>query len=311
MSSIFFSKLLKLKTNKYLQIIYLCLFMSIFICLCKGTLCAQTVNWGSQPIGNQVAVDTVGGQLSAKWTNLYNNTIWSPPRFYHLWIEQRLPNGTWQIPAQNGHFFVSDTTWVADPTHLPPVGTPIRLRVAAFTNSTIQQRTSSNTHDVLLENTVDIKTSDEFEVLQTTYACCIISVVVDNLPTPGCNVASSMRLQNALTMPTNLGGVSVTNTSTALDLSDLASWLEQNHLGRKLSFEVKARTDCATQLSDAEPLLYSNAQTAAVIEVRTGQTLNQLNYQLPLLLESAYKRLNESYNASSRVDDFQVFFTIP
>ena len=286
----------------------------ILVLIINNNIQAQTrgngsVAWGVQNDPYTVNVDTVGG-LHATWSNVGDagtlNTF-SPPRFYHVWIEQLQTNGQWIVPQTNAHFYVSDTTWTADATHLlADVFSPIRVRVAPFRLETTIQRTASpSAITALVEHPEYTQTSNTVSAASVVnVACCIITIVVDvrpspTLPLPTGSIKLGTALSNPLTIPITYSSVASVSLATYLAKPSIA--------GKYVNIETK-QTYNYTVLSATTPFLYATAQTATVIAAKNIVSVNNtsLSNQLPQLIQSIYTRLKQNFNDSPDVDNMTI-----
>ena len=295
--------------NSIFKHFLLFLFLSIGI----NTLQAQNngntnTAWGVQADLYAVTVDTING-LHATWSNIGDAgrlNLFSPPRFYHVWIEQLQPNGQWIVPQTNAHFYVSDTTWTADAAHLlVDLFSPIRVRVAPFRlENTIQRIASPTAITGLVEHPEDARSSDAIVPISTIdVTCCVITVVVDTKPFTGTPPSNYVKLSTALGSPLT---IPVTYNTTVA--SSLATYLAlPTNVGKYVNIEIKQAYNYPITPTTT-PFLYANAQTATVIAAKSVVSVNNtsLNNQLPQLVQSIYTRLKQNFNGSPTVDNMTI-----
>ena len=290
-----------------------------FACLLTGSLLpttaqAQSIIWGVPLNHTAVSVDTTGGRLDATWSNRGINGVldtFSAPRFYHLWIEQKQANNSWQVPVANAHFFVSDTMWVADQSHgLQNTTAPIRLRVAPFK---LEFNTTTSSMELTEHPELNRVSMPTLSPTNARHACCIVAIIVDKLAPPVGNPCAT----NAVTLGyahTHTNSLPIENAAGQLQTSAaFNSWLTANYANQKLSLEAKERPTCAVAASAATPLIYEQSQTAGVISVTNSAATNmdRLNSELDLLLKAIYNRLAAANYSTAQIDAMTVRMVVP
>jgi hypothetical protein len=246
------------------------------------------VVWGApSPTTPQITIDTVGG-IKLKWTNRMGTDIngFSPPRFYHVWVEQ-LQGGVWIVPASSQHFFVSDTAWVADTgMNLGNPTDPIRFKIAPYRASGALRNTTNTTTTTtppLAEQPQDVITSGRVSpAANIALYCCVITIIVDTrlAPTP-----TTPTLATAITTPS-----AIPISGVATSLQTLASYLATNHAGKELAIKVKQQT--ATGIQD---LLYANSNTSITLKIdNASANLTMLNAKIQQLLPIVQERLKSA-----------------
>lgn len=266
---------------------------------------AQGIVWGS-PVSPQVQVDVTNG-IKLSWSNRWGTDPngFSPPRFYHVWVEQ-LQSGVWVVPADNAHYFVSDTTWIADATR--PLGDnpvdSIRFRIAPFrlvsTTPRLQPGTTQQTTSTtdLVEFPTNTITSVKVSPTANTASFCCITIIVDTrTATPN----ASNRLGLVATNPSTIKVYDTNNNP----LPVFGSWSPSvSNLGNK-----EPMLDTKQDVNNSTvPLLYSNSTTSICISTK-GLTTSAairavIDGQLKLLLPAVRERLKTAGYAS--YDDYAV-----
>jgi hypothetical protein len=250
-----------------------------------------------------VAIDTTNG-IRATWNNNGANGAangFSSGRFYHVWAEQQATASSWITDTLHAHYFVSDTTWLADSPH--SLGNnptdPVRLRVVP-----LRLEFDANLSTLrLTEHPEAARLSDPFlpDANDRTNGG-IITVIVDTRPATGgtCNGGGTI----LGTAAANAANLQVEYNGLMQPFSAVGTLLAQNYAGRNLLIEAKQRTDCTTSNALAKALLYQNSTTTTAISTTTNATTNtaEVKKQVESLLKMVQERLKsasyQNYNAS-------------
>jgi hypothetical protein len=261
---------------------------------------AQGVAWGTAPQIDIVAVDTTDG-IRLAWDNNLNGSAgaFSDLRFYHVWIEQEVSAGVWQVPGLNGHFYVSDTTWLAEST-LPLADTAslIRFRIVpirSVTSARFSANNSTTATTTWQEFPQFAKISSPISPISNTVSrCCLITVIIDTRPAGG-TCTGGTTLADALA---NTTALQVERNGVMQPFATIGQVLATAHPNKLLNIEVKERLDCSIANTQARPLFYQNStltvatQTTAV--ANSNQTL--ITNQTDKLLDIIENRLKTYYN---------------
>jgi hypothetical protein len=271
-------------------------FTLLLCCLCAGSMQAQ-ISWGVPPPGAPtVTVDTTGSTVNLHWTNRLGNNIngFSPPRFYHIWVEELdAATNQWHTDSTNAHYFVSDTSWVADAAH--PLGSNanalVRFRIVPYIFAPLM-RSAPNTPPST-QTTSEIIADPSNSVTSTTLRsgsnqslhCCIIAIIIDTRPAP---TSTGVTLGQAVSTPST-SIPSIPNSGTPAGFANLEAYLA-SYSGSQINLKVMEQIGATT----FRPFLYNNSSTSITFTAGANGNMAQMNAQLSKVLPTTQSVLKSA-----------------